>query len=146
MRECGPFIANGEQTLVSNAPTGLNSASTGPNHAPRRWKAERLFLLAALGALEACNAAAPPPVSVATLPPPPDRSVVRLPEGSACAGAVARYRAVIDNDLAMGHVNRSVYDQMQGEIASAATACEQGQDVRSMGMIRASKSRHGYPG
>ena len=33
----------------------------------------------------------------------------QMPGGSGCAGEIARYRAVQDNDLAMGHVAKSVY-------------------------------------
>jgi hypothetical protein len=69
-----------------------------------------------------------------------------LPEGSGCSGAIARYRAVIDNDHAMGHVNPNVYDQIQGEIVVAQSACSAGQDARAMALVRSSKARHGYPG
>lgn len=68
------------------------------------------------------------------------------PEGSGCSAAIARYRAVIDNDLKMGHVNQNVHSQIQGEIANAETACAAGQDSRAVSLVRASKSRHGYPG
>ena len=62
------------------------------------------------------------------------------------AGAAARYRSVIDNDLAMGHVNAGVHAQISNEIAEAASACAAGQDGRAQSLLRASKSRHGYPG
>lgn len=82
-------------------------------------------------------------------PPGPARQNVtapQLPEGAACAGAVNRYRSVIENDLSMGHVNQSVYGQIQGEISQAAAACSAGEDGKALSLIRASKSRHGYPG
>lgn len=62
-----------------------------------------------------------------------------------CAGVVARYRAVQDNDLAMGHVAKSVYAQIGHEIAGAEKACAAGQDAKAVSMIRASQARHGYP-
>ncbi len=68
------------------------------------------------------------------------------PAGSGCAAAIGRYRSVIENDLKMGHVNQSVYSQIQGEIGEADTACAAGQDARAVSLVRASKSRHGYPG
>lgn len=71
---------------------------------------------------------------------------VQMPEGSGCSGAIARYRGVMENDHATGHVNQSVYDQIQREIAEAASACSAGQDARAVSLIHASKSRHGYPG
>ncbi|MCX7898930.1 MAG: hypothetical protein N2444_02380, partial [Methylocystis sp.] len=85
----------------------------------------------------------PPQAAMAPAAPP---HTGPSPEGSGCASAVARYRSVLDNDLAMGHVNRSVYDQIQGEISAASSSCAAGDDARAMSLLRASKSKHGYPG
>ena len=65
--------------------------------------------------------------------------------GGGCADVAARYRAVQDNDLAMGHVNKSVYAQIQKEIEAAEKVCAAGQDSKAISMIRASQARHGYP-
>ena len=112
-------------------------------------RARSLLLAACAAAMSAgCNAARQPQL-VATGPgvPPPARMGEALPPGApGCAGAVARYRAVIDNDLSMGHVNGSVHAQISNEIAEAASACSSGQDGRALALLRASKSRHGYPG
>ena len=62
-----------------------------------------------------------------------------------CAGEIARYRAVQDNDLAMGHVAKSVYNQIKREIDAAEKACAAGQDAEATAMIHASETRHGYP-
>lgn len=107
--------------------------------------------LAAL-ALSACNAAQRPQI----VPPGPAPGPVsalpdtaggyQTPAGSGCGGAVARYQAVVDNDLRMGHVNKSVHAQIMSEISEANGACASGQDARAASLIRASKSRHGYPG
>lgn len=101
-------------------------------------------------ALAGCNTTTPPgPSPVATardLPPgvtPPD---FRLPSGSGCSGDVARWQAIQDNDLATGHVSKSVYDKIQAEIAAAAAACQAGRSAEASSMISASKRRHGYPG
>lgn len=101
-------------------------------------------------ALAACNGARTP-VAVATIEPaaasrnvtPSDFS---LPDGAGCSGAIARYRAILDNDLAMGHVDRGVYDRIQGEIDAAASACSAGREAQAVSLVRASKARHGYPG
>jgi hypothetical protein len=69
-----------------------------------------------------------------------------LPAGAACSEAITRYRSVIVNDRDMGHVNPSVFNQIQGEIADAAAACAAGQDAKAVALVRASKARHGYPG
>ena len=97
-------------------------------------------------ALAACNppapqaSASPAPGSVAVTP-----SNFTLPEGSDCAAEIARYRAIQDNDLSMGHVAKSVYAAMQRETEAAARACAAGHDAEARALIAASKSRHGYP-
>lgn len=99
-------------------------------------------------ALAACNSGRPAqPMAEPVAPPPvgPAR-IVEAPSGAGCALSISRYRAVIENDLSMGHVNRSVYDTIQGEISSASSACSAGDDARAISLLRASKSRHGYPG
>ena len=52
----------------------------------------------------------------------------------------------MDNDLAMGHVNQGVYNQIQNEIGEAESACSAGQEARALTLVHASKARHGYPG
>ncbi len=108
------------------------------------------FLAAGLSAaaLAGCNAARQPQPVID--PPSPARQNVTpsalMPEGAGCSGAVSRYKAVMENDLAMGHVNQGVYNQIQGEISEAAAACSAGQDAKAVSLVRASKARHGYPG
>jgi hypothetical protein len=97
-------------------------------------------------ALAACNAPAPQ----ASAPPAPDSVAVtppgfQLPEGADCSAKIARYRAVQDNDLPMGHVNQSVYNEIKREIAAAESVCAAGRDAEAKAMIAASEKRHGYP-
>lgn len=110
----------------------------------------RLVVLPALFLLAACNqSAAPPPPA-----PPVQRTSgsfvtpagFRLPEGTGCAGDVARFRAVQDNDLSTGHVNQSVYDRIKGEVDQAAALCAAGNDSGSRGALAGTKKRFGYPG
>ncbi len=91
--------------------------------------------------LAACNqsALAPAPANTGITP-----SGIRMPEGSGCRGEIDRYRAVMSNDLAMGHVNQSVYNQVDREIGQAEAACAGGRDAEAVRMVNASKSRHGY--
>jgi hypothetical protein len=97
-------------------------------------------------ALAACNAPAPQasapaaPGSVAMTPPG-----FQLPQGDDCSAKIARYRAVQDNDLSMGHVVPSVYSQIKKEIAAAESVCAAGQDAQAKAMIAVSEKRHGYP-
>ena len=104
-------------------------------------------LVAALGAavlLAACTqTAAPPPapaISVSGVTP----STFALPSGSGCAGEVQRYRAVMDNDLATGHVGKTVHAKVSAEIDEAASACAAGRDAEAVRMIAATKARYGY--
>jgi hypothetical protein len=97
-------------------------------------------------ALAACNAPAPqasaPPVpgSVAVTPPN-----FQLPEGGDCSAEIARYRAIQDNDLSMGHVAQSVYNQIKRETEAAERVCAAGHDAEAKSMVVASQKRHGYP-
>jgi len=106
------------------------------------------FVVFFASAVAGCNSAAPPQ----PLAPqgPGSRGVTpegfKLPEGSGCSGSIARYRAIMDNDLAMGHVNQSVYNQIQNEIGEAERSCSAGQEARALTLVHASKARHGYPG
>jgi hypothetical protein len=97
-------------------------------------------------ALAACNAPAPQ----ASAPPAPGSVAVtppgfQLPGGDDCSAKIARYRAVQDNDLSMGHVVPSVYGKIKKEIAAAESACAAGRDAEAKAMIAASEKRHGYP-
>ena len=97
-------------------------------------------------ALAGCNASAPVASAVqpaSTSFTPPD---FKLPEGRGCSGDVARWQAIQQNDLNMGHVNQKVYDEISREIAAAASACQAGRDGEACAMVSASKRRHGYPG
>lgn len=93
--------------------------------------------------LAACNqtVSAPAPAASSTSITP---SGFRMPEGSGCKGEVERYRAVMNNDLAMGQVNQPVYNQVDREIGQAEAACAAGRDAEAVRMVGASKARHGY--
>ncbi|MGL5734884.1 MAG: hypothetical protein ACRCYS_08455 [Beijerinckiaceae bacterium] len=100
--------------------------------------------------LTGCNTSAPPPSAAPATPVSSAASVTapsfRLPEGSGCGGDVSRFRAVMDNDLATGHVNKGVYDRVTADINQAAGACQAGQDGAARSMISATKRKFGYPG
>lgn len=82
----------------------------------------------------------PKPGSLSVTPPG-----FELPKGGDCNAEIARYRAIQQNDLAMGHVAQSVYNQIKGEISAAEKVCAAGKDAQARSMIVASKRRHGYP-
>ena len=97
-------------------------------------------------ALAACNAPAPQASARPRPGPSPSRPPdFQLPEGGDCSAKIARYRAVQDNDLSMGHVAQSVYNQIKRETDAAESVCAAGRDAEAKAMIAASEKRHGYP-
>ena len=100
-------------------------------------------------ALAAVLCLAAPAFAQTADPVPGSRSVTpqdfQLPPGGDCAQEIARYRAIQENDLAMGHVAQSVYDRIKAEIAGAERECSVGHDAKAKAMIVNSKRKHGYP-
>jgi len=45
----------------------------------------------------------------------------------------------------MGHVVKSVYNQIEKEIAEADAQCSAGHEAQARATIVASRKRHGYP-
>jgi hypothetical protein len=93
-------------------------------------------------ALAGCNQTSAPAPSAAA--PGVTPSGFAMPAGSGCAGEIGRYRAVVDNDLATGHVNRSVHGRIAAELDRASAACAAGRDAEAVRMVTATKSRYGY--
>ena len=105
-------------------------------------------LFTALLGLAACNSTAPAPQAAATPSsgiPYVTRPGFKLPDGGGCAGEVARYQAIMDNDLETGHVNKAVHGEISGEIAGARSACSAGREGEARGLVTASRKKHGYP-
>src|ERR1700728_3462677 len=106
---------------------------------PKPMKSLAPLVLAAF-ALAACNAPAPQ----ASAPPAPGSVAVtppgfQLPEGADCSAKIARYRAVQDNDLSMGHVVQSVYRQVKRDTDAASKVCAAGRDADAKSMVAASQ-------
>ena len=68
-----------------------------------------LFLVALLASSAALAQAGDPQPGSLTVTPPG----FELPAGGDCQAEIARYRAIQANDLAMGHVAQSVYNQIK---------------------------------
>lgn len=112
-------------------------------------RAGLLSVLAAIG-LAACQSTtaevpAPQPVASAT-PSYVTRPDFRLPEGTGCAGDIARFRAVMDNDLATGHVTREVHGRVVADLRAPEGACSAGRAGEASAALTAVKRRYGYPG
>jgi hypothetical protein len=97
----------------------------------------------ALG-LGACNQtarpAAPPPGVIPGVTP----STFRLPEGAGCSGEIARFQAVLQNDIDTGNVAQSVYNRAEPDLNRAAAACSAGRDGEARSILAGTKSRFGY--
>jgi hypothetical protein len=104
----------------------------------------RAALAAAALVVAACTQTAAPPPAPAASASGVTPSGFALPPGSGCAGEVSRYRAVMDNDLATGHVAKAVHARITAEIDHAASACGAGRDAEAVRMIAATKARFGY--
>lgn len=86
--------------------------------------------------------AAPPPGSA---PPGVTPSTFHMPEGTGCAGEVARFKAVLDNDVAVGHLTRSVHGRASADADRAGAACSAGRDGEARSQLAATRARYGYP-
>ncbi len=106
--------------------------------------------------LAACNTTdGPAPVAYQPAPQPAAAysgtpqyvtpSGFQMPQGTGCHGEIARFRAVMDNDVQIGHVTQPVYQRVVSELGSAQNACSSGNEGAAMAQLRAVKSRHGYP-
>lgn len=71
-------------------------------------------------------------------------SAFRLPDGPGCAGEIARFQAVLQNDVDTGNVNRSVYDRAEPDLNRASAACSAGRDGEARSILAGTKSRFGY--
>lgn len=107
-------------------------------------------LLGASVLLAACTTTSPPPPQAAAAPEPRGVSITppgfRLPEGTGCSGDVARFRAIMRNDLETGHTTRSVFDQIEAEMQKADALCSAGNAGGASAHVRATRLRFGYPG
>ena len=70
----------------------------------------------------------------------------QLPTGTGCSGDVARFRAIIRNDLETNHTTKSVHDQIMTEMDRADAMCSAGNAGAASGHVRATRVRFGYPG
>ena len=68
----------------------------------------------------------------------------QLPTAKGCAGDIARFAAVIDNDLASGHTTDKVNQAIHAELNKIAATCP-AQDEAASQAVRALKSKYGYP-
>ena len=100
-------------------------------------------------ALSACNTPqpqAPGAASYQALPAGVSPANFRLPDQPGCAGDVARFQSIIDNDLATGHTTKSVRDAVTADLGRAQKACDAGRDAEGSAIVAATRKKFGYPG
>lgn len=115
-----------------------------PGICPLRGIAPSSLLLAAV-ALGGCNQTMPStPVAIAVPQGPSRPAWPSLPENAACAKELTHYQTVLDADVSTGNLNRSVYNEIETDLARAASACANGKDGEANAIIHATKIKHGY--
>lgn len=107
-----------------------------------------IFVSLPVLALAACNTPAPQPsqASYQSLPAGVSPTNFRLPDQPGCQGDVARFQALIDNDLATGHTTQSVRDAVTADLSKAQAACTAGRGAEASAMVTSIRKKFGYPG
>ena len=77
-------------------------------------------------------------------PPPDEAAASPVPDGNGCAGAIARWQGMAGRENDGGHMDLSVFDQIQNEIDRASHVCQAGQDAQARRLVVESMRRHGY--
>jgi hypothetical protein len=98
-----------------------------------------------LGACQSTSGSSPPAPPPEQAAPGVTPNTFHMPAGTGCTGEVARFQAVIDNDVAIGHTTKSVHDRASAEIAQARALCAGGSEAAAISRVRATKARFGYP-
>jgi len=62
-----------------------------------------------------------------------------------CKAEIARFQKLLDSDVRVGHVARSVYDRATADLAAAGKFCASGQDGAASAAVRTTRGRYGYP-
>ena len=107
-----------------------------------RLSASILLATLALGACQTTTPVAEAPVPRGVTITPANFS---LPTGAGCSGDVARFRAIMKNDMETGHTTKPVFDLIESEMKKADAMCASGNAGGASAHVRATKSRFGYP-
>jgi hypothetical protein len=96
--------------------------------------------------LAACQTTSvtPPAPSPSSAPVGVTPNTFSMPSGSGCSGEVARFQAVMDNDLDTGHTTKGVHANVSAEIATARATCAGGNEGGAIGQLNGTKSKFGY--
>jgi hypothetical protein len=67
-----------------------------------------------------------------------------IPGPSGCAGPVAEFQSVIDNDVATGNLAKGVHGRVTTDLAPIKAACGAGREADATRQLAAVKTRYGY--
>jgi hypothetical protein len=67
-----------------------------------------------------------------------------LPPTAACTDNLNNYQKVLTADVTSGNLNQTVYEQIEADLLRAANACAAGKGGEALGIIHATKEKHGY--
>ena len=70
---------------------------------------------------------------------------VASPAFANCKADIATFQKLLDSDLKVGHVSKSVHAKASADLAAAGKLCSGGQDAAAASAVRATRSRYGYP-
>ena len=101
-----------------------------------------LIAIGAVAALSGCNETGG--MAGPTASAPIAVSSFHMPLGAPCTVEIDRYETVVKGDLDTGNVEQKVFDQIQYEMARAASACSAGKGGEAHAIVASSKAQHGY--
>ncbi len=90
------------------------------------------------------TASAPPTPPAGSAPPGVTPSSFKLPDGTGCAAEIDRFRAVLDNDVSVGHLTRAVYQRAASDLKQAEAPCAAGREVQARSIVSTTKRNYGY--
>lgn len=96
-------------------------------------------------ALAACTqTASAPPAPPPGVVPGVTPNTFSMPGGTGCAGEIARFRAVLKNDVDTGNVGQGVFNRASADLDRGDAACAAGRDGEARSVLASTKSRFGY--
>lgn len=66
------------------------------------------------------------------------------PAGQGCAAQIAYFKEIIDYDLRVGRVHKTVHETASGPIAQAEAACAAGRSAEALTILTRTKRASGY--
>jgi hypothetical protein len=68
----------------------------------------------------------------------------RVAGPAGCAGPIAEFQQLIDNDAETGYLNPGVYNRVTTDLGNVKQACAAGREAEARSQLAAVKGRYGY--